>query len=118
MPQYGELWYQGAYDYCLAARIFTAGDVDFDQLERPATRFEMVQILDWAVPDGEKEAIHDSASVPDVSRSSPYWGVVTRWYLAGITQGDQSGNFNGEKSITRAETAAILCRLAGLTPRV
>ena len=48
----------------------------------------------------------------------PYGGVVYRWYRAGITQGDQNGNFNGSSHITRAETAAILCRLAGLAERV
>lgn len=70
------------------------------------------------MPDSEKTAIHGDAAAPDVGPDSPYQEVVNRWYQAGITQGDQSGNFNGENNITRAETAAILCRLAGLTPRV
>ena len=43
--------------------------------------------------------------------------VVYRWYQAGITVGDQKGNFNGNSIITRSETAVILCRLAGLTER-
>ena len=43
--------------------------------------------------------------------------VVYRWYRAGITVGDQKGNFNGNSIITRSETAVILCRLAGLTER-
>ena len=43
--------------------------------------------------------------------------VIYRWYQAGITVGDQKGNFNGNSIITRSETAVILCRLAGLTER-
>ena len=57
-------------------------------------------------------------TVPDLSESAPHGDVVYQWYRAGITQGDQNGNFNGNSHITRSETAAILCRLAGLTKRV
>ena len=36
----------------------------------------------------------------------------------GMISGYQDGTFRPQATITRAETAAILCRLAGLTPRV
>lgn len=111
-------WYQGAYDYCVDSSLFTAAEVPVSSMTDPATRFEMVDLLDRAVPDSEKTPIHSEISVPDLSQSSPYGDVVYRWYQAGITQGDQDGNFNGGSQITRAETAAILCRLAGLTERV
>ena len=111
-------WYQGAYDYCVDSSLFTAAEVPVSSMTAPATRFEMVDLLDRAVPDSEKTPIHSEISVPDLSQSSPYGDVVYRWYQAGITQGDQDGNFNGGSQITRAETAAILCRLAGLTERV
>ena len=111
-------WYQGAYDYCVDSGLFTAAEVPVSSMTAPATRFEMVDLLDRAVPDSEKTPIHSEVTVPDLSQSSPYGDVVYRWYQAGITQGDQDGNFNGGSQITRAETAAILCRLAGLTERV
>ena len=111
-------WYQGAYDYCVDSSLFTAAEVPVSSMTDPATRFEMVDLLDRAVPDSEKTPIHSEVTVPDLSQSSPYGDVVYRWYQAGITQGDQDGNFNGGSQITRAETAAILCRLAGLTERV
>lgn len=111
-------WYQGAYDYCVDSGLFIAAEVPVSSMTAPATRFEMVDLLDRAVPDSEKTPIHSEISVPDLSQSSPYGDVVYRWYQAGITQGDQDGNFNGGSQITRAETAAILCRLAGLTERV
>ena len=102
----GEPWYQAAYDYCVGSGLFTA------------TRFEMVELLDRAVPDIQKAPIHSTAAVPDLAESAVYGDVVYRWYRAGITRGDQEGNFNGSSPITRAETAAILCRLAGLAERV
>ena len=114
----GEPWYQGAYDYCVDSGLFTTGEVPVSAMTGPATRFVMVDLLDRAVPDSEKTPIHSEVTVPDLSQTSPYGDVVYRWYRAGITQGDQNGNFNGGSQITRAETAAILCRLAGLTERV
>ena len=118
VPAASGAWYTGAYRYCLDKGLFTAGEVPFAALEDPATRFTMVELLDRAVPEGEKGAIHSNVTVPDLSEGSPYGDVVYRWYRAGITQGDQNGRFNGNSHITRAETAAILCRLAGLTERV
>ena len=114
----GQPWYRGAYDYCVDSGLFTAAEVPLSAMNSPATRFQMVDILDRAVPDSEKAAIHSDVTVPDLAQSAPYGGVVYRWYRAGITQGDQNGNFNGSSHITRAETAAILCRLAGLAERV
>ena len=98
--------------------LFTAREVSASTLTDPATRFEMVDLLDRAVPDSEKAPVHSDVTVPDLAESAPYGNVVYRWYQAGITQGDQNGNFNGNSRITRAETAAILCRLAGLAERV
>ena len=118
MPQRPGAWYLGAYTYCVDEGLFTTMEVPSGILEQPATRFQMVELLDRAVPDSEKTAIHGDAAAPDVGPDSPYQEVVNRWYQAGITQGDQNGNFNGGSQITRAETAAILCRLAGLTERV
>ena len=114
----GEPWYQGAYDYCVEKGLFTAGEVPAAALTGAATRFEMVDMLDRAVPDSEKAPIHSDVAVPDLAESAPYGEVVYRWYRAGITEGDQNGNFNGGSVITRGETATIFCRLAGLTERV
>ena len=118
VPAASGAWYTGAYEYCLDNGLFTAAEVPLGAMERPATRFEMVDLLDRAVPDSEKAAIHQNITVPDLAEAARYGDVVYRWYRAGITQGDQNGRFNGDSQITRAETAAILCRLAGLTERV
>ena len=114
----GELWYQGAYDYCVDNGLFTAAEVPLSALTEAATRFQMVDLLDRSVPDSGKAPIHSSVTVPDLAESDPYGEVVYRWYRAGITEGDQTGSFHGNSIITRGETAAIFCRLAGLTKRV
>lgn len=112
-------WYQGAYDYCVENGLFTSDEVPVLTMNRTASRYQMVELMDRAVPDSEKEAIHTVADgqVPDLRESAPYGDVVYLWYRAGIVEGDGAGRFNGSDSITRAEMAAILCRLDGLTPR-
>ena len=48
---------------------------------------------------------------PDVKDSAPYLDAVIKLYDYGIMKGDTSGNFNPDKTITREEFAAIVCRL-------
>lgn len=113
-------WYQGAYDYCIGKGLFTSQEVPISAMTKTATRFQMVDLLDRAVPDSEKQSTRTlpSGYIPDLKESEPYGAVVYQWYRAGIVDGDGAHRFNGSNQITRAETAAILCRLAGLTPRV
>ena len=120
VPAASGAWYQGAYDYCIRNGLFTASEVPQSILGHTATRFQMVDLMDRAVPDSEKQPIRTvpDGSVPDLRESDPYGDVVYRWYRAGITEGDQNRRFNGSSQISRSEIATILCRLAGLTPRV
>ena len=119
-PQGGSPWYQDAYDYCVNNGLFTRAEVPLVSMTKTATRYQMVDLLDRAVPDSEKAAIKTVADgfIPDLRLSDPYGPVVYRWYRAGIVEGDAAHRFNGSTGISRAETAAILCRLAGLTDRV
>lgn len=116
----GEAWYMGAYRFCLSMRLFTASELPQEDLERVATRFEFVDFLDRAVPDAHMPAIHQISNwdITDLSETEEYGGVVYKWRRAGIIEGDQTGAFGGERDITRAEMAAILCRLTGDLPRV
>lgn len=120
VPASNGAWYQGAYDYCVDNGLFTTGEVPSYIMLNKANRYLMVDLLDRAVPDSEKKAINTIADgfIPDLSESSRYGDVVYRWYRAGIVEGDSTHRFHGATGISRAETAAILCRLAGLSPRV
>lgn len=117
VPEADGAWYEGAYLYGLDKGLFTKMQVRRSLIEQPASRYQMVTLLDRAVPSGKKQPIHTDVTVPDVSPTGPYGEEVYRWYEAGILEGDSQGRFNGSTDITRAEMAAILCRLAGLTPR-
>lgn len=119
VPAADGAWYQGAYDYCVEQGLFAPEEYPLAGMNANATRFQMVDLLDRAVSDGETATVKTVAdgSIPDLALSHPYGPVVYRWYRAGIVEGDAAGRFNGESFISRAEMATILCRLAGLTPR-
>ena len=51
---------------------------------------------------------------PDVPDDAPYAYAVNVLAGSGIFAGDDRGNFNPDKTITRAEFATIVCRLLGV----
>ena len=112
----GGYWYQGFYDYCADNGIIDAGQLPAAQCERPATRMEMISILDRALPDSQLSPRVDipEGYIPDVSADDPDHDLVYRWYRAGIIAGGSDHSFNGDTGITRAEVAVILCQLNGL----
>ena len=82
-----------------------------DDMTRTATRFEMVTILDGAVPAQRMDNSVAVESIPDLAETDAYGEMVYRWYRAGILTGNADGSFAGERSITRAEVAQILCTI-------
>lgn len=54
------------------------------------------------------------ATYPDVADDATYAEAVTVLKSLGIMQGDEQGNFNPDKTVTRGEMATILCNLAGV----
>lgn len=114
LPQAEGPWYMPHYQYCLENGIVDAGQVGESDLSRKASRFDIVSILDGAVPASRLEPVKTEVAIPDLAEADPYGGVVYKWYRAGIVSGDQTGRFNGGGSISRAEVAVILCRLSGL----
>lgn len=56
-----------------------------------------------------------SASFPDVDEDAPYVEAVEYLNEIGIMTGDTNGNFNPDKTVTRAQMAAIICRMLGET---
>lgn len=55
------------------------------------------------------------SSFPDVAEYSEYYSAIDYVSSKGIIVGDNSGNFNPNQSVTRAEMAVILCRVLELT---
>lgn len=157
-------WYQGAYQYCEKYHLLDTQKYPLSSMERLATRFEMVDILDRIFqirttvqinPNGSAvfqtsdidaflseyygmkdidlftsdidysryfglnaDYINAVDTIPDVDYENEHFWTVLHWYNMGILAGDSNHNFHGDTTINRAETAAILCRLLGLTDRI
>lgn len=56
-----------------------------------------------------------TSSFPDVAENAPYAEAVEYLKDIGIIQGDDKGNFNPEKVVTRAEMAVFVCRMLDQT---
>ncbi len=111
VPTGGTPWYQAAYNYCVEKGVIDAKTFALEDMTRTATRFEMVAVLDGAVPEARMDNSVAVKAIPDLAESDDYGEPVYRWYRAGILSGDASGAFNGQDSITRAEVAKILCTI-------
>lgn len=51
---------------------------------------------------------------PDIPNGAAYFTAVRELAAMGIIAGDENGNFNPDSTITRGETAAIICRMLGV----
>lgn len=55
-----------------------------------------------------------STTFPDVPANAPYAEAVRTLNELGVITGDDRGNFNPNKTITRAEAVTIICRMLGV----
>lgn len=72
---------------------------------------------DWDYEEWEESDEEEAFLVipfPDVAQSAEYAEAVAYLAEAGILKGDENGRFNPNATITRAETATIICRLMGM----
>lgn len=114
----GKPWYQVYVDYALDAGILTEQPAK-SELDRAITRGEFAALLARSLPEEELEAINTVTSIPDVSKNDPYADAIYQLYRAGVFQGaDGTGAFQPERTITRAETAAVVCRMADSSLRL
>ena len=111
VSQEGDNWYDGAVAQATQLGILSQGQ--FDSYTRPATRAELAGLLGRALPEDAYTAINTITTLPDVNSATPYSQEIFRLYNAGVLTGsDAYGTFHPQQSITRAELAATLCRLA------
>ena len=107
----GSPWYQVYVDYAVKNGII--GATDFSDYTRAATRAEMAYIFSRSLPQSEFTGQNTVNSLPDVSSSTQYYDSIITLYKAGIVTGnDESGTFHPGNSISRAEAAAIISRVA------
>ena len=117
-------WYQSYLDYCLKNNVLSYYYNEYiegeawlkEQMEKPATRLDMVKILGGAVDiPSLRWNQEETVTIPDVSKDDTGGDLVYDWYRNGIVSGDSgTGAFRPNDSITRGEVAVILCNLLGL----
>ncbi len=113
----GKVWYQVYVDYCVDKGIISKNE--FSDYNKDATRAQFVRILSKSVPQAEFEVKNSISAVPDVASNHKDSGAILMFYKAGILAGsDSAHNFFPERSITRAETAAIVTRIIDKTLRL
>jgi hypothetical protein len=113
-----EPWYQVYSDYAQAYHILPA---DFSVDTSPISRKDFAYMINAALTDSDKKPKNDvpEGSIPDVDPDAYYHDAAYQLYQAGILTGsDDQNTFNPDRTLTRAETAAILSRAAVPSLRV
>ena len=82
--------------------------IDVPDPEKQATRLELLTLMGGVIPEDILSPINSITTLPDTDDAT-----VLRFYNAGILTGvDSWGTFAPDKSLTRAETAALVARVA------
>lgn len=96
-------WYHSFAEYLKGAGVVLPQD-----LEAEATRLDFVTLLAAVLPEALLSPINSEFTLPDTDSAD-----VLRFYRAGILTGnDKYGTFSPDKTLTRAEAAAMVSRVA------
>lgn len=120
-PNTDSVWYRPAVNYCIASGIIRSGE--FSQFTRPINRAEMARIFSATELGRSIPVINDmsqvKAAVPDVKAGDYASDAIYALYAKGILAGtDSQYTFRPSTTITRAETAAIIARMARTEQRL
>ena len=110
-------------NYCLASGIIQSGTFTQQDYLRPATRREIAQIFAATSQAKHMKNINDlakiKASVPDVKPGDAGADAIYSLYAKGVLTGvDSKLTFNPKGTVTRAEAAAIVARMARAEQRL
>ena len=106
-------WADTYFDYAIKNGIIKETDFLKSDFDNAITRDRMFYIFANTLPDTEYQEINEMQNAPE-QPSSEY---TRKLFCAGIVIGNEKG-FEEDKNITRAETAAIIHRVANLDARV
>lgn len=106
----GNPWYQVYVDYAVTNGLISV--YDFADYTAVCSRAQAAHIFANALPAAELTSI-SSLTPPDVGYGSLYYNDIISLYQAGVFMGnDADGTFGGDGNFTRAQSAAIITRLA------
>ena len=113
----GGKWYDAYLNYCVKNRIVSSDE--YSSLDAYATRAQIAHIFAKATSDFAVVNDIDYDYLSDVSERSEYADEILALYRAGILTGDERTRaFRPSDTITRAEAAAIISRVALPTTRI
>ena len=113
----GTFWYSSSVTYCEAVGLISPGQFSQFDYERPITRAEMADIFSATTPVRSLAHRNDlervRAAVPDVQSGDFAAEAIYGLYAKGILNGvDSQLSFHPGSSLTRAEAAAVVSRIA------
>lgn len=106
----GSPWYNNAVRYAEENGIISPEE--YGNFNVPASRADVAQMFANCINGEDLGRINRIAWIPDVTPETSCWSCVYALYHAGVLAGDDSGRFRPGDTITRAEAAAILNRVA------
>lgn len=113
----GGKWYDAYLNHCVKNRIVSSDE--YSSLDAYATRAQIAHIFAKATSDFAVVNDIDYDYISDVSERSEYADEILALYRAGILTGDERTRaFRPSDTITRAEAAAIISRVALPTTRI
>lgn len=113
----GGKWYDAYLNYCVKNRIVSSDE--YSSLDAYATRAQIAHIFAKGTSDFAVVNDIDYDYISDVSERSEYADEILALYRAGILTGDERTRaFRPSDTITRAEAAAIISRVALPTTRI
>lgn len=113
----GGKWYDAYLNYCVKNRIVSSDE--YSSLDAYATRAQIAHFFAKATSDFAVVNDVDYDYIPDVSERSEYADEILALYRAGILTGDERTRaFRPSDTVTRAEAAAIISRVALPTTRI
>lgn len=101
-------WYADAVDYMLEAGVIQEGD--YKDYDAKATRSDLANLF-YSIPSYEFPRINRIAWISDVPTDSEYFNYIYLLYSAGVLTGSETGAFQPDNPVTRAEAAAIINRV-------
>ena len=107
-------WYASYVAAGKASGLVEGDDSGLFRPNEPITRADASIMVARALALDIESAIPSKFS--DVPAGSYYAKYVDALTALGILKGDDLGNFNPRKNITRAEAAAVICRSVGFDP--
>lgn len=119
----GSLWYSSSVAYCEASGIISPGQFGTADYSRPITRAEMACVFAATTPvrsmKNRNSLTRVQRAIPDVNNgdfaADAIWGLYAKGVLNGT---DSSLTFRPDESLTRAEAAAIVSRIARPEQRI